>query len=1070
MKRGTKLALNAAASLVMLVSGVTLAFKPDKHTFGHTMITESVLSERGYSYGSGLTVAGWTTQLQGEKQAFSESAIEHVVLGVQATDFPMGRSYDKDGVKGWVYGELSKEEAHCDNDLTAACSRRIVTIRQQDVVGSLDKYIKTRDKFHLVNARLMLGRALHTLQDFYAHSSYSDNHPQGAIYAPLSSSPDTVRAALPGLAVATCLATSEPINSTWERNGGNFAFTPEGARPDIITSGYFFNGHAVSGWGSAPDSRAARCDHGMEGVPHIDGVPGLRATVSGINKDAPYSPFTPGPHYSGYTVGAEIPNAAAVASPLHLRASYHAALHTARFLDEVVADIRSSTSDTAKQDEMIAALLGVEQVPVIGFVIDDTGSMSDIISGVKSNIERTIDQVATSRPETKFLVLHYGDPSVGAAFIGTAQEARAVVASIYASGGGDCPELTNSGLLAALKAAPPKSKLLVFTDASSKDADLQPEVEKLALDKQIVVSYSVSGSCSPIDPTYYKTAAATGGQVLVTEHSAASVASAFLGVSIEAAGFAPRPVLIERGTVNGVRRFDIPVNADAKGFALMVTFESGTLALYDPSGAKVAAGASGVETNEFIGGKGYAVRSPAAGVWHAELTTTSSTPYTANLSVTSALDMKSVKFATVEQVGRAGHETSMPYLDGPPPGKVKMELALTDIDGVAVTRVELIAEDGTVAATGVMEALGRGFYAGTVTVPDKPFRTRVSGTDSAGNAFVRTAPALVTPIRFSLGLPESPAWVAGHANTLRIQLTNHGAAATFQLGAKLKGVAASVSAPALTLASGATGQADIMVQVPASSAAREELAIEISVDGATQVTRLPLSILVDSDGDGVPDQEESGRSGGEPDYDGNGDGIPDRQQANVISLHSRQGLAYITAAIQGPGSFADARAFPVPSDGTGSVSFPLEFIGYRLVGLPSGGTTKVVLRVPDYLAAGDFKLYAASAAGGAGQVIDFSPSGSTGASAADNVVTLSYADGQRGDTDNAANGEISTLGGLSKVDIRGVNHERTADTPPPPRPSGGGGCTVGGSGDDGSLALLTIIAAGMVWKRRKKVQ
>ncbi|MEW6024573.1 MAG: vWA domain-containing protein [Pseudomonadota bacterium] len=1062
MKPRTKRVLKATAAMVMLVSGATLAFKPDKHTFGHTMITESVLSERGYNYGSGNTLPGWTTPVAGESKAFTQAAIDHVVLGVQATDFLMGQVYSKDGVNGWVYGEISKEEAHCDNDLTLACSNRIITIRNEGVVNNLAEYVRSKDKFSLVNARIMLGRALHTLQDFYAHSSYTDNHPGRDFYAALTTSPGVVAQALPAPSVPTCVARTGPINSTWPDNGGNYVFTAEGASPAVITSGYFFNSNAVAGFGSAPDTAASRCDHGMEI---------LRATVSGINKDAPYSPFRPAPYYGAYDAGAELDNAAQVASPLHLRASYHAAAHTAHFLDEVVSAIRASTADVAVQDEMVSALLGIEQVPVIGFVIDNTGSMSDIISGVRSSIERTIDQAVTSRPDTRFLVLSYGDPYVGTPVIGTAEQVRSVVASIYASGGDDCPELTNTGLLAALKAAPEKSKLLVFTDASSKDAALQPEVEKLALDKQVVVSYSVSGSCSPIDPTYYKTAAATGGQVLVTEHSAASVASAFLGISIEAAGFAPRPTIIERGTVNGVRNVEIPVNADATGFSVMATFDSGSLALYDPTGARVLAGAANVEANTFIGGQGYAVKAPAPGVWRAELTTTSAAAYTINAGVTSALDVREAKFFTVDAVGRSGHESSMPYLNGPPPGRVRLDVALTDIDGVAASRFDLIGEDGAAVAAAVMTPLSRGHYSGTVVVPAGAFRLKVSGTDSAGKAFVRVAPALVTPIRYSLALPEYPTWVPGHANSLRVQLTNHGAPASFQIGAALNGTPAAVSNGAPTLAAGASGTADIVVAIPAASSVREELDVAVTVDGVTGITRLPLAIEVDSDGDGVSDREESDRSGGSPDYDGNADGTPDRLQANVISLHSRQRAAYVTAEIQGPGSFADAGPAAAPAAAaTGAASFPLELIGYRIVGLAAGAATKVSMRVPGYLTVGEFKLYAAAAggAGTPGQVTDFAASGATGAAVSGNVVTLSYVDGQRGDLDAAANGTVSTLGGPTRVDIRGVNRNPTpAPQPPAEHHSGGGGCTIGGSGRDGSLPILTLVAAVLVWRRRR---
>ena len=50
----------------------------------------------------------------------------------------------------------------------------------------------------------------------------------------------------------------------------------------------------------------------------------------------------------------------------------------------------------------------------------------------------------------------------------------------------------------------------------------------------------------------------------------------------------------------------------------------------------------------------------------------------------------------------------------------------------------------------------------------------------------------------------------------------------------------------------------------------------------------------DSDSDGIPDCEEQGPSGNDPNYDGNGDGTADNQQANVTSLHTYDNQDYVT--------------------------------------------------------------------------------------------------------------------------------------------------------------------------------
>ena len=58
-------------------------------------------------------------------------------------------------------------------------------------------------------------------------------------------------------------------------------------------------------------------------------------------------------------------------------------------------------------------------------------------------------------------------------------------------GGGDCPELTLSGLVLALQNSAPDSVIVVFTDASAKDMDKLGEVLQLIREKRIKVNTGV---------------------------------------------------------------------------------------------------------------------------------------------------------------------------------------------------------------------------------------------------------------------------------------------------------------------------------------------------------------------------------------------------------------------------------------------------------------------------------------------------------------------------------------------------------------------------------------------------
>ncbi|NIS74902.1 MAG: hypothetical protein GTO08_06410, partial [Deltaproteobacteria bacterium] len=55
----------------------------------------------------------------------------------------------------------------------------------------------------------------------------------------------------------------------------------------------------------------------------------------------------------------------------------------------------------------------------------------------------------------------------------------------------------------------------------------------------------------------------------------------------------------------------------------------------------------------------------------------------------------------------------------------------------------------------------------------------------------------------------------------------------------------------------------------------------------------------DTDNDGVPDKEEMGPAGDDPEYDGNQDGIIDSQQDSAASLHTFDGSHYVTLESSG---------------------------------------------------------------------------------------------------------------------------------------------------------------------------
>ncbi|HZH78150.1 MAG TPA: hypothetical protein VEY88_19130 [Archangium sp.] len=138
------------------------------------------------------------------------------------------------------------------------------------------------------------------------------------------------------------------------------------------------------------------------------------------------------------------------------------------------------------------------------FVIDDTGSMGTDIAGVKSAVNGYIDQVLANG-ELPTLGLASFKDSVNDRGPGCDPElVRSQVNGLFASGGNDCPEASNAGLLAALRHFPTGGtdmqawggRILLATDASAGDAHLGPQVVMEANQRGVVIDAILTGDCT----------------------------------------------------------------------------------------------------------------------------------------------------------------------------------------------------------------------------------------------------------------------------------------------------------------------------------------------------------------------------------------------------------------------------------------------------------------------------------------------------------------------------------------------------------------------------------------------
>lgn len=1034
----TKICIGTVMSIIALaILPQASAFKPDQEGYGHTLITRSLLNS-GYSYGGDTAPAFSVTLSDSTNASFTAAAANTVVTGNQSTDWIFSHDITEGGVTVPAFGGyLDSPEAHCDNDLVGACSARIERLRSEITnhigayMASLAANPDSPDKVQAVTARAKLGTALHTVQDFYAHSDFANSHPGAAQFDALFT-PESAAAAV-DLTKATCLERHEATFSllSWDNNGGNWSLV---SHPDSqVTSGYFYTSDVLASFGSAPDSPVARCDHGVR--PPF-------GTVSGINKDEPVAPFAPGPY---------IPATGPAVSPLHVLASYQAALASTKLLNLVVQDLIASASDATDADNRIKVLLGLDVgAPVVGFVIDTTGSMGDIISGVQTQTQDLIAQRNSSAPGTKFLLETFNDPTYGTPVIGDAPTISAAVGALVAEGGGDCPELANSGILAAVKAAPPKSTLFVFTDASSKDGSLEPQSEAIATSKGITVNYALSGSCSPIDPTFYKLAAATGGVVIITEHSAAAVAAAFSSITIQSSGIVLEPVLIRSGTVAAQTDIPFPVESGASTLSILANLPSGTVTLLDPTGTAITNGGNNV-ISTFIGGTGFRVTSPAQGSWTLRLAPDSSQAYSVQVNAASALDFYSVDFAHADAGGRAGHEVYMPYSAPPPVGNV---LAKAQVNGGVQTlsSLALVAADGTSLTSATPSMQSATAFWTPITIPANQFYVVVTGNDSSGQPFMRTFPTPYQGRALFVERIATPTLYRNAANVLRYRVFNQGATANVAFSTTPSaGTVASVVPASAVVMSGTYQDVDVTLDLSAADATDQQVSVATTAltDSLSDTDQTQLDLAVDTDGDGVPDFMEKGLAQTDAAYDGNGDSIPDYKQASVATLQSYGSEAYVTISTA-TGALANVGSMLLPESASTAEaqSLSANLFSFTVTGVPSGGTAQVSFYLPSYLAVQGFSFFGPDAANPTPHVIP-----ATGVSVKGSVVTLTLTDGGAGDLDGKADGQIHVLGG--PADINGVGAKSVASQPVTAR-------------SGGSFSWLMLLVLGVAYAIRRK--
>ncbi|WP_439639477.1 hypothetical protein [Nevskia sp.] len=139
----------------------------------------------------------------------------------------------------------------------------------------------------------------------------------------------------------------------------------------------------------------------------------------------------------------------------------------------------------------------------LAFVVDDTGSMSNEISAVRQILTNIIDnRIAAGGPFPRTAVVTFKDNVTRRVVSDVPSKIQAVVNTLSAGGGSDCPESSNAALMTAGRILANGGRAILFTDADSRpDGPSRGSVVSYYRSRSLTMSTLLSATCSEEFPS-----------------------------------------------------------------------------------------------------------------------------------------------------------------------------------------------------------------------------------------------------------------------------------------------------------------------------------------------------------------------------------------------------------------------------------------------------------------------------------------------------------------------------------------------------------------------------------------
>ena len=337
------------------------------------------------------------------------------------------------------------------------------------------------------------------------------------------------------------------------------------------------------------------------------------------------------------------------------------------------------------------------------------------------------------------------------------------------------------------------------------------------------------GTCGRVDPTYIRTAEATGGQPMFLQPSEMAAAGHLMRSSVSSSSDA---LLYATAHLGGQERsYSVPVDTTVKSGTFTLSFDApGTkMTLQRPSGSAVVSG-GGVEISEWTCGRIITVDSPDKGAWRVDLSGTGR--FWLRVEVNSELYLLTAGFMYLG--GRPGHEGYFRIPDQPLFGRPQL-LRVTLSGALQSAEFRFVSASGDTLEPFRMEAGASSGddheYMGTVTLPPQPFRVAVSGRDGNGLAFERWYLPQFHATTVQIQVPDIPDEIAaGSTHQLAFIVNNYGASDTFQVVAvDSMGTILQAQPAQLTLAPNASATVNVPLQIPAGKPAATSVTVTMTV-------------------------------------------------------------------------------------------------------------------------------------------------------------------------------------------------------------------------------------------------